>query len=70
MEKAMIKYCGCTSGSNISKSNGNIRITNIYANSQAVKFQDDLYGKGMRIFTPLTAGKGTTRRCTVCGKEK
>ncbi|MEW6482869.1 MAG: hypothetical protein AB1397_07765 [bacterium] len=30
-------------------------------------FQDERYGKGMRVFN--TAGKGTKLRCTVCGRE-
>ena len=65
----MIKYCGCKTGSNITKSGGTTRVSNIYANSQAVIFQDDLYGKGMRVFTPLNGSKGFKLRCTVCGKE-
>ena len=35
----------------------------------AMKFQDEKYGIGMRVFNP--AGKETpTWRCTICGKTK
>lgn len=34
------------------------------------KFQDDLYGKQMRVFNECIAnGKVNSYRCTVCGKE-
>ena len=33
------------------------------------KFQDEKYGKGMRIHNER-AGKNGGYRCTVCGKEK
>lgn len=34
------------------------------------EFQDQIYGKGMRVWNPLGKGKdqGTNYICTVCGK--
>lgn len=34
------------------------------------KFQDELYGKGMRVYN-IREGKGNGKaRCTVCGREQ
>ena len=35
------------------------------------EFQDELYGKGIRLFNEMGSNKGkvTGYRCTVCGKE-
>lgn len=36
------------------------------------EFQDELYGKGIRLFNNCGDNKGkvTAYRCTVCGKEQ
>ena len=65
----MIKYCGCKTGSNLVKVSGNIKIAGVYSNPPAVQFQDDLYGRGNRVHTPLKSNTGAKYRCTVCGKE-
>lgn len=66
----MIKFCGCRTGSNTVKTGTGIVIKGVYTNSQAVIFQDSLYGKGQRVHTPLSGSRGSKYRCTVCGKEK
>jgi hypothetical protein len=50
----LIRHCGCNKNSEGSE--------------QGAKYQDKMYGKGMRVFTPDKAGSAC--RCTVCGKKQ
>lgn len=33
------------------------------------EFQDNLYGKGVRLFNEIGKDRNSGYRCTVCGKE-
>lgn len=46
-----VKYCGCKKDSR--------------GSTNGAKFQDTLYGEGMRLFTPKP--DGSPAHCTVCG---
>lgn len=56
----MIKYCGCT------RTHNNISRPWI-DNTAGARFQDEKYGKGMRVFT--TDKDGQVLHCTVCNSS-
>ena len=51
------------------KVSGEQKVVGIYRHPRSIAFQDELYGKGYRVHTPLISIRGVKYRCTVCGKE-
>lgn len=52
----MVKRCGC--------------LENISGNKNGAKYQNEKYGKGMRVHNPFIKNNQKQCRCTVCGSEK